>query len=142
MLKSSVFAQYLWTMPTQRSPKAGFSIEQLRPLYVSEAHGKVVAVLIPIENWIAMLEKLVDYEERSRPKSKLDDQLVELMRKHVGKKKNIDLDAIGFIGTGRAMSEAESLLVSAHIQVAKAKRAAGMKKVKLSRARRAPGVKA
>ncbi|QQR85893.1 MAG: hypothetical protein IPJ76_14980 [Flavobacteriales bacterium] len=124
-------------MPTQRSPKAGFSIEKLRPLFVSEAHGKVVAVLIPIEHWIALLEKLVDHEERSRPKSKLDDQLAELARERVGKKKTIDLDDIGFIGTGRAMSEAESLLVSAYIQAAPAKRVAGMRKVKLSRAKRA-----
>lgn len=123
-------------MPYRHSPKPNFCIEKLRPLYVTKANGKLIAVQVAIKDWIALLEKLADYEEQLRPKSKLDKQLAELVRKRVGKKKNVDLDDIGFIGTGRPMSDMESLLTSAHIQAQKAKRTAAKPVVRRAPAKR------
>jgi hypothetical protein len=109
--------------------------------YVAEPNGTVVAVQVELNAWIALLEKLANYEERSRPTSKLDRQLAVLVRKRVGNRKKVDLDDIGFIGTGRPMSEIESLLISAHIQAHKVKQSASLpnlskRKTRLARVKR------
>lgn len=91
-------------------------------LYVSEPNGKVTAVIVAMEDWIALLERICDLQEKLRPKNPLDRKLAALVRKRVGNKKNVDLDDIGFIGTGRSMTKEESMLISVHIQAMKAKR--------------------
>lgn len=123
-------------MPTRRSEKLGFHIGKLKPLYVNEPNGKVVAVLVAIEDWIALLEKVCDLEQKLRPTSALDKRLDALVRKQLRSKKKLDLDDIGFMGTGRAMTEAESLLVSAHIQLSKTERGAIKKRAKRSPSKR------
>lgn len=95
-------------------------------LYVTNAKGKVLAVQVAIEDWIALLEKVCALQERLRPKAKLDQQLSEVVRKRIGKKRKVDLDEIGFIGTGREIMKEETMLISARIQannVKSAKRA-------------------
>ena len=87
------------------------------PLYVTKPQGTVVAVQVPIADWIELLERICDLEEHLRPTSKLDRQLDALVRQRLRKKKDLSLDDVGFIGTGRPMSKAESLLISAHIQL-------------------------
>ena len=129
-------------MATRRYTERPTALDRPRPQYVTRPNGKVVAVLVLLEDWIALLEHVCDLEQKLKPSNALDRRVEVIVRKEMTKKKQADLDDIGFIGTGRAMSEAESLLVSAHIQAAKAQRAAGMKKVKPSRARRVPSVKA
>ena len=56
-------------MPTPRSPKLGFRIDKLTPQYVTEPSGKVVAVLVAIEDWIKLLEYVCDLEQKLRPTS-------------------------------------------------------------------------
>ena len=97
-------------------------------LYVTDAKGKVLAVQVALEDWIALLEKVCELQQKLRPKSPLDRQLAALVRKRIGNKKNVDLDDIGFIGTGRAVSEEVSMLISAHIQARKGKSARPKKK--------------
>ncbi len=99
------------------------------PLYVSEANGVVVAVQVPIADWIDLLERICDLEEQLRPTTKLDRQLDDLVRQRTRKKKDLSLDAIGFIGTGRPLSKAESLLISAHIQLQRGTRPSARSKV-------------
>lgn len=95
-------------------------------LYGTNAKGKVLAVQVAIEDWIALLEKVCAMQESLRPKTKLDKQLDKEVRKRIGNKKKADLDDIGFIGTGRAITEEETMLISAHIQANKAKMAMPM----------------
>jgi hypothetical protein len=123
-------------MPTPRSPKLGFRIDKLTPQYVTEPSGKVVAVLVAIEDWIKLLEYVCDLEHKLRPTSAQDRRLDAIVRKQLRNKKQLELDDIGFIGTGRAMTEAESLLVSAHIQRSKAKRGAIKYRTKRSPSKR------
>lgn len=91
------------------------------PLYVTEPHGTVVAVQVPIADWIELLERICDLEDQLRPTTRLDRQLDALVRQHLRKTNDVSLDDVGFIGTGRPMTKAESLLISAHIQVKKAR---------------------
>ncbi|HMQ76043.1 MAG TPA: hypothetical protein PKE21_08785 [Flavobacteriales bacterium] len=83
----------------------------------------MVAVQVPIADWIELLERICDLEEQLRPTTKLDRQLDALVRQRTRKKKDLSLDDIGLIGTGRPLSKAESLLISAHIQVNMARNA-------------------
>lgn len=91
-------------------------------LYVTNAKGKVLAVQVALEDWIALLEKVCALQESLRTKTKLDKQLDEELRKRIGNKKKVDLDDIGFIGTGRAITKEETMLISARIQANKSKR--------------------
>jgi len=91
------------------------------PLCVTESNGTVVAVQVPIADWIELLEQICELEEHLRPTTTLDRQLDALVRQRFRNEKNLSLDDIGFIGAGRPMSKAESLLISAHIQVKKAR---------------------
>jgi len=88
--------------------------------YVTKPDGTVVAVQVPIADWMALLERLCDLEQQLRPKSALDKRLDAIVRDLVGDKKEVTLDDIGFLGTGRAISAAENLLISAHIATRKA----------------------
>ncbi len=123
-------------MPTPRSPKLGFRIDKLTPKYVTEPSGKVVAVLVAIEDWIKLLEYVCDLEQKLRPTSALDRRLDAVVRKQLRNKKQLELYDIGFIGTRRAMTEAESLLISEHIQRSKAKRGAIKQRTKRSPSKR------
>jgi len=91
-------------------------------LNVTDAKGKVLAVQVAIEDWIALLEKVCALQENLRPKTQLDKQLSELVRKRIGNKKKVELDDIGFVGTGRVITEVESMLMSARVQANKAER--------------------
>ncbi len=76
-----------------------------------------------------------------------DKQMREAVKARPSKAKGVNaklsvLDDIGSIGGGRPYTDEDARVVSAYIQAAKAKRAAGMKKVKPSRAKRTPSVKA
>ena len=104
-----------------------FGIMKHPILNVTDAKGKVLAVQVAIEDWIALLEKVCALQENLRPKTQLDKQLSKLVRKRIGNKTNVDLDDIGFVGTGRVISEEESMLFSAHIQAKKAKVALPMR---------------
>ena len=104
-----------------------FGIIKHPTLNVTDAKGKVLVVQVAIKDWIALLEKVCALQERLRPKTQLDKQLSKLVRKRVGKKKKVDLDDIGFIGTGRAITEEETMLISAHILAKKAKVALPMR---------------
>jgi hypothetical protein len=95
-------------------------------LYVTNAKGKVLAVQVAIEDWIALLEKVCALQASLWPKGKLDNRLDALAQKRVGHKKKMELDDIGFIGTGRVITEEETMLISAHIQANKAKMAMPM----------------
>lgn len=129
-------------MPTRRYTERPIALDRPRPQYVTKLNGKVVAVQVAMADWVALLEKLCDLEQKLRRSNALDRRVDAIVRKQLTNKKQPDLDDIGFIGTVRAMSEAESLLVSAHIQAANAKRAAGTKKVKRAPSKRTPSVKA
>ena len=99
------------------------------PLCVTESNGTVVAVQVPIADWIELLEQICELEEHLRPTTTLDRQLDALVRRRTRKKKDLSLDAIGFIGTGRPLSKAESLLISAHIQLQRGTRPSARSKV-------------
>lgn len=104
--------------------------------YLTEPRGKVVAVVVPINDWIAMLERICDLEAKLRPKTKLDRQLDAIFQKRSRKKKDLNLDDIGFLGTGRTISQAESLLMSAHVQRTWGRHAASPGKVTTSPAKK------
>jgi len=99
-----------------------FGIMKHPILNVTDAKGKVLAVQVPIEDRNALLELVCALQERLRPQTQLDSQLSKLVRKRTGKKKNVDLDDIGFVGTGRVITEEESMLMSARVQANKAER--------------------
>lgn len=90
-------------------------------LNVTDAKGKVLAVQVAVEDRNALLEKVCALQENLRPQTRLDSQLSKLVRKRIGNKRNVDLDDIGFIGTGREITEEETMLISAHILAKKAK---------------------
>jgi len=94
-------------------------------LYITDAKGKVLAVQVDLKDWIALLEKLCDLQQKLRPTTALDKRLDTEVRKRIGNKKKVDLDDIGFIGTGRAVSEEESLLMSAHVQLLRSRNSLG-----------------
>jgi len=91
-------------------------------LYVSNTKGKVLAVQVAIGDRNALLEQVCALQENLRPQTQLDKQLSKLVRKRIGNKKKVDLDDIGFIGTGRVVSEEESMLMLARVQANKAER--------------------
>ena len=74
------------------------------PLYVTKPHGTVVAVQVPIADWIELLERICDLEEHLRPTSKLDRQLDALVRQRLRKKK----DQLGFPCTQTTAAPAPS----------------------------------
>lgn len=97
--------------------------------YITAPDGTVVSVVVPIADWIELLERICDLEEQLRPTTKLDRQLDALVRRRTRKKKDLSLDDVGFIGTGRSLSKAESLLISAHIQLQRGTRPSARTKV-------------
>ena len=99
-----------------------FGIMKHPILNVTDAKGKVVAVQVAMEDWIALLEKVCALQERFRPNTQFDKQLSKLLRKRIGNKRKVDLDDIGFVGTGRVITEEESMLMSARVQANKAER--------------------